>query len=68
MKKKLILLISIYIIFCFTIYQNNTHISKNKVIKTRNIERVENTARKIDTRKDIKNNIDDNILATLTID
>lgn len=68
MKKKLILLISIYIIFCFTIYQNNAHISKNKVIKTRNIERVENTARKIDTKKDIKNNIDDNILATLTID
>ena len=56
MKKKLTLLLSAYMIFCFMIYQKNVHISKSKVIKTENIER------------DVKNNNNDNILATLTID
>lgn len=68
MKKKLTLLLSAYIIFCFMIYQKNVHISKSKVIKTENIERVENTARQISNEIDVKNNNNDNILATLTID
>ena len=68
MKKKLTLLLSAYMIFCFMIYQKNVHISKSKVIKTENIERVENTARQISNEIEVKNNNNDNILATLTID
>ena len=42
MKKKLVLLLVSYVVFCFCIYQNNN--IKSTTIKTDNIERVTNTA------------------------
>ena len=68
MKRKLTFLLSAYIIFCFIIYQDNTHTTKSKIIKIENIERVENTARQINSNINVENDNDDNILATLTID
>ena len=68
MKRRLTFLLSSYLIFCFVIYQDNTHTTKSKIIKTENIERVENTARQINSNINVENDNDDNILATLTID
>lgn len=68
MKKRLILLLTCYMIFCFSIYQNNN--LKPKTIKSNNIERIENTSiSKNEIIKDNNNNsnIDDNLLATLSI-
>ena len=42
MKKKLVLLLVSYVVFCFCIYQNNN--IKSTTIKTDNIEKVTNTA------------------------
>ena len=63
MKKRLILLLTCYMIFCFSIYQNNN--LKPKTIKSNNIERIENTS--ISKNEIIKANNDDNLLAILSI-
>lgn len=70
MKKRLILLLTCYMIFCFSIYQNNN--LKPKTIKSNNIERIENTSISkneiIKANNDDNNsNIDENLLATLSI-
>ena len=70
MKKRLILLLTCYMIFCFSIYQNNN--LNSKTIKSNNIERIENTPiskNEIikDNNADNNSNIDDNLLATLSI-
>lgn len=66
MKKKLVLLLVSYVVFCFCIYQNNN--IKSTTIKTDNIERVTNTAsiktNEINT-KETNNNSDS--LAILSI-
>ena len=70
MKKRLILLLTCYMIFCFSIYQNNN--LKPKTIKSNNIERIENTSISkneiIKANNDDNNsNIDENLLAILSI-
>ncbi len=64
MKKKLVLLLASYVVFCFCIYQNNN--IKSTTIKTDNIERVTNTA---SIKKDEVNTkeINNDSLATLSI-
>lgn len=66
MKKKLILLLATYIVFCFCIYQNNN--IKYNTIKTNNIDRVSNTASiKTVNTSDKKDSVTDDSLAILSI-
>ncbi len=64
MKKKLVLLLASYVVFCFCIYQNNS--IKSTTIKTDNIERVTNTAAIKEDEINTKE-INNDSLATLSI-